>query len=137
MKHITIGRVALALLAATVICLSQAAVGRARVSAQTKVFPTTITTSLVKITPISGGFLTEVAGVLTSPRAKCRSGRTVKLYLTTGSTTTLKDVDLSSMRGEFGVRGTTTSQPDGFTIKVLRKRIDSRHVCAGSSLTEG
>jgi len=137
MEHFTIGRVVVALLAATVVCLSQVAVGRARVSAHAKVVPTTITTSFGKVTPVSGGFLAEVAGVLTSPRSSCRSGRTVKLFLTTGSTTSLEDVDQSSLRGEFGLRGTTTSQPDSFTIKVLRKRIDRLHVCGGATLTEG
>jgi hypothetical protein len=112
-------------------------------SAHTTVFPTTIHVTQAATTPVGGGFQVEVNGYLTSPTSKCRKSRTVKLYLIAGGTTTLKDVDLSSLRGEFGVRGKTVSHPDAFTIKVIRKRIDRRlgpshrHVCGGAKVTEG
>ena len=73
-------------------------------SAHTTVFPTTIHVTQAATTPVGGGFQVEVNGYLTSPTSKCRKSRTVKLYLIAGGTTTLKDVDLSSLRGEFGGR---------------------------------
>jgi hypothetical protein len=101
------------------------------------VFPTSITVRSLSTTPKGGGFVTEVLGVLTSPRSSCRSGRKVKFYIASGGTTAFEDVDRSSLRGEFGVRGTHTNALESITIKVPQRRINRGHVCAGSKLTEG
>jgi hypothetical protein len=120
-----------------------ATIGAAPAAAHEKVFPTSIT---VEGTGSSSNseFLFSASGHLNSPKAKCLSRRTVKLFLNYGTTTrTLKDVDLSSLNGEWGVRGEAppNPSPDSYTIKVLRKRVDRRlgprhrHVCAPASLT--
>ena len=78
-----------------------------------------------------------------SSKHKCLVRRTVKLFIESGGTRTLKDVDLSSLNGEWGVRGETASQPSSFTVKVIKKRVDRRlgprhrHICGAAAVTEG
>ncbi len=78
---------------------------------------------------ISGGtngpnqFVLSVTGPLMSPVAKCRAGRTVKLFFRSGGARKLVDVDISSRRGQWGVLGRSASAPQAYIVQVTRAHV--------------
>jgi hypothetical protein len=75
-----------------------------------------------------------VGGLVESKKARCLSGRTVKLYFERRHARYLRDVDLASSRnGQWGVTAESEAFPRLFVIKLMPKRITARRgvfVCA-------
>ncbi len=68
-------------------------------------------------------FVISVSGPLMSPVAKCRAGRTVKLFFRTGGATKLVDVDISSRHGQWGVLGRSSSAPQAYIVAVTKAQV--------------
>jgi hypothetical protein len=109
--------------------------------AHTEVFPTKLTIGSVGSGTTSSGFVGSVDGDLSSSNPKCLPNRTVKLFFNDSGTSTLVDVDRSSSNGAWGVRGHAASEPDTYTVRVIRRRIDRslgsahRHICGRNKIT--
>ena len=77
-------------------------------------------------------------GHLTSPKAKCLPGRTVKMLTHyPNGTTKVLDTDVTSKNGFWGLRGDFTGADQGH-IKVTRRTIRIHHhrrICAADKIT--
>ena len=116
MRHaslVTVGVGAIALLGAA------GAAGHGSVS-----IPTQVQIAFNGGTNAPNQFVMSAAGPLRSPIAKCRAGRTVKLFFrTNGGARRLVDVDVSSRSGEWGVAGKSFPAPKAFIVRVTRAQV--------------
>ncbi len=119
-----------------------AAVATGVAVAHSVVFPTHIETEGFGTDANASGFTGGVNGSLSSSNPKCLANRTVKLFFNTNGNSKLVDVDSSSRNGAWGVRGHAAAEPDTYTVRVVRKRIDlslgdaHRHICGRNKITQ-
>ena len=85
--------------------------------------PTQVLIGLSGGTNAPNQFVISVSGPLMSPIAKCRAGRTVKLFFRSGGTRRLVDVDVSSRHGQWGVLGRSSSAPQAYVVEVTKARV--------------
>ena len=126
-------------LAVVVAACASLAVGATTGAAHTTTFPTQLVGGGSSEGNEPGLFVFRKDGNLTSPQAKCLSGRTIKMYFVDDGAKTLKDVDEGSSRNGFwAVGGEATAKPDSILFKVAKKPLGSdsghKHLCGGDEL---
>lgn len=110
----------LATVAATAIALLGATSASGQAAAP---IPTQVLVGLSGGTNAPNSFVISVTGPLMSPVAKCRAGRTVKLFFRTGGARRLVDVDVSSSHGQWGVLGRSSTAPQAYIVAVTRAHV--------------